>query len=56
MVYIATGVDLSERSNGTAATYTLGDYDIDRMYRELFWEAEQRLIMHKLAKDYYGFR
>lgn len=30
--------------------------DIDRMCRELFWEVEQQLIMHKLAKDYFGFR
>jgi len=26
------------------------------MCNELFWEVEQKLIMHKLAKDYYGFR
>jgi len=33
-----------------------GNGDIDRMCRELFWEVEQKLIMHKLAKDYFGFR
>ena len=31
-------------------------HDLDRTCRELFWEAEQRLIMHKLASRYYGFR
>jgi len=30
--------------------------DINRISRELFWDVEQKLLMHKLAKEYYGFR
>lgn len=30
--------------------------DINRTSRELFWDVEQKLLMHKLAKEYYGFR
>jgi hypothetical protein len=30
--------------------------DFDRMSRELFWQVEQTLITHKLAKEYFGFR
>lgn len=44
MAHVETGIRVD--SNG----------DIDRMCRELFWEVEQKLIMHKLAKDYFGFR
>lgn len=47
MVYVATGVGFCD---GSAKD------DIERMYRELFWEVETKLIMHKIAKDYFGFR
>ena len=30
--------------------------DINRTSRELFWDVEQKLLMHKLAKEYYAFR
>lgn len=50
MVYISTGRGSPGRDGNSNSN------DFDRMCRELFWEVEQRLIMHKLAKDYYGFR
>ena len=53
MVYIevASGVSIDSNHHGH-----LHQNDIDRMSRELFWEIEQQLIMHKIAKEYYGFR
>lgn len=55
MVYIevASGVSIASNSNHHGH---LHQNDIDRMSRELFWEIEQQLIMHKIAKEYYGFR
>lgn len=35
---------------------TGNDASFDQVCNELYWAAEQRLIMHKLARDYYGFR
>jgi len=53
MVYIevASGVSIDSNHHGH-----LHQNDIDRLSRELFWEIEQQLIMHKIAKEYYGFR
>ena len=48
MVYIEVASGVSIDSNH--------QHDTDRMSRELFWEIEQQLIMHKIAKEYYGFR
>ena len=48
MAHIDMGADLEEGQ--------WAHHDLDRTCRELFWEAEQRLVMHKLAKTYYGFR
>ena len=55
MVYIevASGASIDRNSNHHGH---LHQNDIDRMSRELFWEIEQQLIMHKIAKEYYGFR
>ena len=48
MVYIevASGVSIDSNHHGH-----LHQNDIDRMSRELFWEIEQQLIMHKIAKE-----
>lgn len=48
MAHIDMGADVEE---GRWAPH-----DLDRTCRELFWEAEQRLIQHKLSSQYYGFR
>ena len=45
-------------ATGSSGLYGYGENvdDFEAMCNELYWTVEQRLIMHKLARDYYGFR
>ena len=45
-------------ATGSAGLYGYGENvdDFEAMCNELYWTVEQRLIQHKLARDYYGFR
>ena len=45
-------------ATGSMGLYGYGENvdDFEAMCNELYWAVEQRLIMHKLARDYYGFR
>jgi hypothetical protein len=50
---IAMGVGVVDSNS---SDYHYHHDDINRISRELFWDVEQKLLMHKLAKEYYGFR